>query len=68
MEKERLAREKVEQEKAEKAKKMEEVFGNTNSEWEQDKANMQQHLVKQDPAGEAPQKDTQGQGQGVEGK
>lgn len=47
MEKERLGREKEEQEKAERAKKLKEEFGDTGSQWEKDKTEMQK-LVKQD--------------------
>jgi mannan polymerase II complex ANP1 subunit len=47
MEKERLAREKEEQEKAERAKKLREEFGDRNNQWEQDKSDMQK-LTKQD--------------------
>lgn len=47
MEKERLGREKEEQEKAERAKKLKEEFGDPNNQWEQDKTEMQK-LAKQD--------------------
>lgn len=52
MEKERLAREKEEQEKAERARKLKEEFGDPNNQWEQDKTNMQ-NLAKQDKEKEA---------------
>lgn len=41
MEQERLAREKDEKEKADKAKKIKEQFGETNTQWEKDKSDMQ---------------------------
>lgn len=41
MEQERLAREQEEKEKAEKVKKIKEQFGDTNSQWEKDKTEMQ---------------------------
>lgn len=47
MEKERLGREKEEQEKAERAKKLREEFGDPNNQWEQDKTDMQK-LARQD--------------------
>lgn len=40
MEKERLAREKEEQDKAERAKKIKEEFSDTNVQWEKDKKDM----------------------------
>ena len=46
MEKERLGREKAEQEKVEHAKKLKEEFGDPNKQWEQDKTEMQK-LIKQ---------------------
>lgn len=47
MEKERLAREKEEQEKAERARKLKEEFGDPNNQWEQDKTDMKK-LAQQD--------------------
>lgn len=41
MEQQRIAHEQEEKEKAEKAKKIHEQFGDTNSQWEKDKAEMQ---------------------------
>ena len=46
MEKERLAREKEEQDKAERAKKLKEEFGDANNQWEKDKTEME-NLAKQ---------------------
>lgn len=47
MEQERIAREQEEKEKAEKVKKIKEQFGDTNSQWEKDKTEMQ-NLVQKD--------------------
>ena len=41
MEREKLAREQEEKEKAEKARKMKESFGDTTSQWEKDKTALQ---------------------------
>jgi len=41
MERERLVREQEEKEKAEKARKMKESFGDPSSQWEKDKTEMQ---------------------------
>jgi mannan polymerase II complex ANP1 subunit len=51
MERERIAREKDEQAKAEKAKKIKETFGETNSQWEKDKSDMQ-HLASKEKVSE----------------
>jgi mannan polymerase II complex ANP1 subunit len=47
MEQERLAREKEEEEKADKAKKIKEQFGDANSQWEKDKTDMQNLVTQQ---------------------
>lgn len=52
MEKERLAREKEEQEKVERARKLKEEFGDPNNQWEQDKTNIQ-NLAREDKEKEA---------------
>lgn len=46
MEQERLAREQEEKEKAEKLKEIKEQFGDTNSQWEKDKTEMQNIALK----------------------
>ena len=52
MEKERLGREKEEQEKAERAKRLKEEFSDPNNQWEQDKTKLQE-LAKQDKSKDA---------------
>ena len=47
MEKERVAKEAEEKEKAEKEKKIKEQFGDTNSQWEKDKTEIQ-NLAKEE--------------------
>ena len=57
MEQERLAREKEEQDKAEKTKKIKEQFGDANGQWEKDKSDMQSLVAqekKKAAAGEDP--------------
>ena len=52
MEQERIAREKEEKEKAEKAQKMKETFGDANSQWEKDKAAMQNIALNEKKSGD----------------
>ena len=48
MEQERLAKEQEDIEKAEKTKKMKESFGDTTSQWELDKTDMQNIALKEE--------------------
>jgi len=59
MEQERLAREQEEKDKAEKAKKMKESFGDTTSQWEKDK-NEIQNIALQDKQKEQKQESQNG--------
>jgi mannan polymerase II complex ANP1 subunit len=60
MERERLARETEEKEKAERAQKMKDAFGDTNGQWEKDKAAMQDMaLDDKKAAGKGQQKKTE---------
>jgi mannan polymerase II complex ANP1 subunit len=66
MEQERIAREQEEKEKAEKMKKIKEQFGDTNSQWEKDKTEMQNIALKDkqskgDKASTETKKDTTGE-------
>jgi len=51
MEQERLAREKEEKEKAEKAQKLKDTFGDANSQWEKDKAALQNMALDEKKSG-----------------
>ena len=53
MEQERLVREKEEAQKAERAKKIKEQFGDANGQWEKDKFEMQ-NLASKEKAGGRP--------------
>jgi len=54
MEQEKLARETEEKEKAEKARKMKESFGDTASQWEKDKTAIQDMALQEKVAKEEP--------------
>ena len=54
MEQEKLARETEEKEKAEKARKMKEPFGDTMSQWEKDKTAIQDMALREKKGSEEP--------------
>lgn len=60
MEQERIAREKEEQEKQEKAAKIKEQFGDGGEQWEMDKQEMSDQVVKKPVSPEKPLADTEG--------
>lgn len=57
MEKERLAREAEEQERAERMQKIKDQFEDPNSQWEQDKTDIQNEAIREQQAKEASKKE-----------
>lgn len=68
MEQEKLARETEEKEKAEKARKMKESFGDTMSQWEKDKTAIQDMALKEKAGNEGPLEELPLQNQKLKGK